>query len=385
MARRALITGIAGQDGSYLAELLLARGDEVTGLDRPGAFDSPNLDGMRGRFTAVDGDLLDAASLKGAIADARPDEIYHLAAPTFVPDSWDDPTQTMAAIAGGTGDGARRGARGRPAAARLGHELERDLRRRAAEPAGRGHADAPAHARTASRSSPRTASCARCASTTGCSRAAASPTTTSRRAARRTSSRARSRAGPRRSRSGCESELVLGDLDAARDWSDARDIVRGAALALRRRRARATTSSPAGARTPCASSCEAAFDGRRASRAAWSSGCAWTRRSCARRSRSCRSGTPPHARAALGWVPEIPFEQTIADMVAVDLAELRRYGLSSSRSARVISRISSSNVVFGFQPTPPAANIAASNDFIEITVSASNRATPCSNAPSTRL
>ena len=99
MARRSFITGIAGQDGSYLAELLLARGDELTGLDREEAFASANLDAVRGSFTAVTGDLLDPPSLKRAIAHARPDEIYHLAAPTFVPDSWDDPTQTMAAIA----------------------------------------------------------------------------------------------------------------------------------------------------------------------------------------------------------------------------------------------------------------------------------------------
>ena len=94
MARRSFITGIAGQDGSYLAELLLARGDELTGLDREEAFASANLDAVRGSFTAVTGDLLDPPSLKRAIAQARPDEIYHLAAPTFVPDSWDDPTQT---------------------------------------------------------------------------------------------------------------------------------------------------------------------------------------------------------------------------------------------------------------------------------------------------
>ncbi|MGZ8415289.1 MAG: GDP-mannose 4,6-dehydratase, partial [Gemmatirosa sp.] len=102
MAGRALITGIAGQDGSYLAELLLARGDEVAGLDRPAAFASPNLDGVRGRFTEVAGDLLDPASLHDAVAQAQPTEIYHLAAPTFVPDSWEDPTQTLAAIAGAT-------------------------------------------------------------------------------------------------------------------------------------------------------------------------------------------------------------------------------------------------------------------------------------------
>ncbi len=102
-ARRALITGIGGQDGSYLAELLLAKGYEVVGMVREDvAAPQPNLIGIRDRVSLLTGELLDPASLRSVVAEAAPDELYHLAAPTFVPASWEDPTETMAAIAGAT-------------------------------------------------------------------------------------------------------------------------------------------------------------------------------------------------------------------------------------------------------------------------------------------
>ncbi len=100
---RALITGITGQDGSILAEQLVAEGVEVLGLARPPLDrDVPNLAAVRDRVTLLGGDLLDAASLRRAVAEAQPDELYHLGAPTFVPASWDDPAETLAAVAGAT-------------------------------------------------------------------------------------------------------------------------------------------------------------------------------------------------------------------------------------------------------------------------------------------
>jgi len=102
-ARRALITGIGGQDGSYLAELLLDKGYEVVGMVRePVDAPQPNLEAVRDELTLLRGELLDAASLRAVVAEAAPDELYHLAAPTFVPASWDDPTETVNAIAGAT-------------------------------------------------------------------------------------------------------------------------------------------------------------------------------------------------------------------------------------------------------------------------------------------
>jgi GDPmannose 4,6-dehydratase len=102
-ARRALITGVTGQDGSYLAELLLAEGLEVTGLIRSDPADAlPNIEHLRGELDLLRADLTSPESLAEAIAVARPDDVYHLAAPTFVPDSWRHPAETFAAIAGAT-------------------------------------------------------------------------------------------------------------------------------------------------------------------------------------------------------------------------------------------------------------------------------------------
>ena len=102
-SRRAFLTGVSGQDGSFLAELLLARGYQVTGMIRQAPDESLGSSGHLGdRIDVVAGDLLDAAGLKAAVAQVRPDELYHLAAPSFVPDSWERPSQTMTAIAGST-------------------------------------------------------------------------------------------------------------------------------------------------------------------------------------------------------------------------------------------------------------------------------------------
>ena len=102
-ARRALITGVGGQDGSYLAELLLAKGYEVIGMVRePVEAPQPNLRGLGGAVELLQGELLDPSSLRAVVAAAAPDELYHLAAPSFVPASWADPTETIVAIPGAT-------------------------------------------------------------------------------------------------------------------------------------------------------------------------------------------------------------------------------------------------------------------------------------------
>jgi GDPmannose 4,6-dehydratase len=92
---RALITGISGQDGSYLAELLLGKGYEVFGIVRgsPTAH-YENLDAVRDDLTLVQGDLLDQMTLLEAINRAEPDELYNLAATSFVPASWHQPVMT---------------------------------------------------------------------------------------------------------------------------------------------------------------------------------------------------------------------------------------------------------------------------------------------------
>ncbi len=92
--KRALITGIGGQDGSYLAELLLGEGYEVVGLVRPGSPRYENLTGIEDRIHLHEADLLNQTSLTQALRAARPAEVYNLAAPSFVPASWEQPVET---------------------------------------------------------------------------------------------------------------------------------------------------------------------------------------------------------------------------------------------------------------------------------------------------
>jgi GDPmannose 4,6-dehydratase len=91
---RALITGIGGQDGSLLAERLLDADYEVVGLVRPGASRYENLVGIEDRIELHEADLLNQTSLAQALRAARPSEVYNLAAPSFVPASWEQPVQT---------------------------------------------------------------------------------------------------------------------------------------------------------------------------------------------------------------------------------------------------------------------------------------------------
>jgi GDPmannose 4,6-dehydratase len=93
--RRALITGITGQDGSYLAELLLEQGYEVHGMVRRSSTERfDRIEHLRDRITLHQADLLDHRSLVDALRVARPDEVYNLAAMSFVAVSWIQPTLT---------------------------------------------------------------------------------------------------------------------------------------------------------------------------------------------------------------------------------------------------------------------------------------------------
>lgn len=93
--KRVLITGITGQDGSYLAEFLLSKGYQVFGLTRRTS--TPNYERIKhiqDKITLIPGDLLDQQSLTSAVAIAHPDEIYNLAAQSFVATSWSQPVLT---------------------------------------------------------------------------------------------------------------------------------------------------------------------------------------------------------------------------------------------------------------------------------------------------
>src|SRR5438046_4338954 len=95
MSRRAIITGITGQDGSYLAELLLSKGYEVVGAVRRAS--APNfwrIQHLLDRITIKPADLLDQLSIIRLVEEVRPHELYNLAAMSFVPASWDQPMLT---------------------------------------------------------------------------------------------------------------------------------------------------------------------------------------------------------------------------------------------------------------------------------------------------
>lgn len=95
MTKRALVTGITGQDGSYLAEFLLAKGYKVYGLlRRTSIIIDARIEHFINDVELIDGDLLDQLSLIKAVKTAQPDEIYNLAAQSFVPTSWQQPVLT---------------------------------------------------------------------------------------------------------------------------------------------------------------------------------------------------------------------------------------------------------------------------------------------------
>ncbi len=105
MAASALITGITGQDGAYLAKFLLGKGYKVYGLHpRRSTPTTWRLDylGIRDKVDLIEGDLTDAAACMGAVAEAKPDEVYNLGAQSFVATSWRQPVLTAQA----TGVGA---------------------------------------------------------------------------------------------------------------------------------------------------------------------------------------------------------------------------------------------------------------------------------------
>ncbi|PIP21779.1 MAG: GDP-mannose 4,6-dehydratase [Candidatus Nealsonbacteria bacterium CG23_combo_of_CG06-09_8_20_14_all_40_13] len=93
--KRALITGITGQDGSYLADLLLEKDYQVFGLVRRSSTSNyRRIEHLKDKITLIPGDLLDQMSLIQAVKEANPDEVYNLAAQSFVPTSWTSPLST---------------------------------------------------------------------------------------------------------------------------------------------------------------------------------------------------------------------------------------------------------------------------------------------------
>jgi GDPmannose 4,6-dehydratase len=320
-ARRALVTGIGGQDGSYLAELLVTKGYDVTGMVRdPEGRALPNLEhaGVRDQVSLVAGDLLDPASLVDALGAVRPHELYHLAAPTFVPASWEDPTEFLAAIGGATATllGAAR---------RLDPELRVFV---ATSPEIFGDAgESPQHERSPMR--PRTPyGVAKLAAhgLVGVMRERYDTFAVSGITYNHESPRRPHQFLPRKVTRGAaaialglQDELVLGDQEAVRDWSHAADIMRGAWLSLQAGAAQDYVFASGVGRT-VGDLVAAAF------RAAGipSEGRVRVDPAFVRPPEATPLiGDPSRARTALGWEPQRSFDDLIAEMVAQDFAELR--------------------------------------------------------------
>ena len=313
----ALVTGVTGQDGSYLAELLVAEGAEVVGMVR-GPLDRalPNLEAVRDRLTLVEGDIRDPERLDAVIREVAPAELYHLAAPTFVPASWEDPEGTMHAIVGATAtvllaaravgarvlvasspeifgdcgvspqdeDAPRRPQSPYGVAKLAAHELVRVLRERHAL-----HASAVV---TYNHESPRRPE--------------------------RFVTRKVTR-GVAAIALGQERELVLGDLDARRDWSHAADVVRGMVAAVRHDEPGDYVLASGVARS-VRDLVAAAFaaaglepDGRVRVDASFVRPAEGT----------VMVGDASRARRVLGWEPRIGFEELVAEMVEADVRDLR--------------------------------------------------------------
>jgi GDPmannose 4,6-dehydratase len=218
---RALVTGVTGQDGYLVAAQLLGEGCEVFGLARRADADVPA--GTR----VLAGDLNDAESLRAAVREARPDELYHLAAPTYVPASFEDPERTRREIVGATevlleaaGDARVFCA---SSAEIFGEAVEspqnEESVRRPRNPYGEAKLAAlEAVAQARSRGVHAVA---------GILYNHESTRRPERFVPRRVS------VGTAMIKLGLADELTLGDLEAVRDWSAATDLMRGATLALR--------------------------------------------------------------------------------------------------------------------------------------------------------
>jgi GDPmannose 4,6-dehydratase len=319
-ANSALITGLTGQDGSFLAELLLEKEYGVTGLVRgDGERSLGSSEHLRAQVQTVHGDLLAPDSLRDAIARVRPREIYHLAAPSFIPASWERPGETLAAIAGS-------------AAAVLEAVRDVDSSIRvflSASGAIFGEArESPQREDTPCRpNTPYAVAKLAAHQLVGAMREryglhASSGITYNHESERRPEqfvTRRITRAAAAISL-GLQQELTLGSLDAVRDWSFAGDVVRGAWTMLQQERADDYILASGVGRT-VAQFAQVAFacvelEAERFMR---------VDPSLVRAPEATLSvGDPAKARAQLGWEPEVSFEQLVERMVRADLQLLEQ-------------------------------------------------------------
>jgi GDPmannose 4,6-dehydratase len=318
-APRALITGITGQDGSYLAELLLEKGYAVSGLVRAPADGSLGCsEHLREHVELVGGELRAPETLRAAIERVRPAELYHLAAPSFVPASWERPGETVSAIVGSC-------------AAILETVRDRDEGTRVLIPASGaifGEApESPQREDTPCRpTTPYAVAKLAAHQLVGLMRArdglhASSAIVFNHESERRPEqfvTRRITRAAAAIS-IGLQEELTIGSLEAIRDWSFAGDIVYGSWLMLQQEQPEDYVLA-SGVPRSVAEFARAAFacvglDAQRHLR---------VDSSLVRAAEATPSvGDPSKARERLGWRPRVSFEQLVERMVAADLRSLQ--------------------------------------------------------------
>jgi GDPmannose 4,6-dehydratase len=322
VASSALITGLTGQDGSFLAELLLEKGYTITGVVRGSQERSLGCsEHLRGQVSVVAGDLERPGTLREAIERVRPAEIYHLAGPSFVPASWTQPRQTIAAIAGSCAE-----------LLQAVRDIDRDMRLFVAA-SGAIFGDAPeSPQREDTPCRPTTPyAIARLAAheLIGAMRAhdglfACSGIVFNHESERRPEqfvTRRVTRAAAAISL-GLQDELTLGSLDAVRDWSFAGDIVEGAWLMLQQDHAQDYVLASGVAHT-VADLARTAFACVNLDPEPFLRTDNDLLRPEETPSSTPNVGDPTKARERLGWSARVGFEELIARMVDADVRSLQ--------------------------------------------------------------
>jgi GDPmannose 4,6-dehydratase len=317
--RVALVTGLTGQDGSFLAELLLEHGYEVVGMVRGAPGRSLGAaEHLRGKVELVSADLLERTRLADLVAETRPSELFHLASPSFVPDSWRRPAETLEAISEATAS-LLEAVRDHSPETRVCVAVSGAIFGDAAETPQREQtpcrplnpyavAKLAAHQLTGRlREHERLFACSGILYNHESERRP--PHFVSRKITR----------GAAAIKLGLAHELVLGDLGAVRDWSFAGDIVRGMWLMLQQERPDDYILA-SGIPHTVAELADVAF------------GCVGleardhirTDPELVRPADGTLVGDPSLARRRLDWRPTVTFEQLIERMVEADLKELGR-------------------------------------------------------------
>jgi len=314
--RTALITGLSGQDGSYLAEQLLEAGYKVWGAIRRGG-SLGNARHLEGEVEVCELDLV-GGDLVSLVAKVKPDHLYHLAAPSFVPVSWDQPAQTVIAVAGATAsllEGVRDHSRQTrvflaSSSAIFGREpfdspQDEETPARPASPYGAAKFCAQAIAQALRRNFGLFVSCGILYNHE------------SERRPEQFVTRKITR-GAVRIKLGLADRLALGDLDAVRDWSYAPDVVRGMRLALEASAPRDYIFASGEGHT-VREFAELAFGRLGLDPYRYLRVDARLRRGLERKP---LIGNPARAERELRWQRTVDFKELVAKMVDADLAEL---------------------------------------------------------------